>query len=70
MKLFLSLKTTTGENITESLLDIMINWKLSPDPLIVTTTDNGANFVVGFCGHGWMYLSCFGHNLDLAITRA
>ena len=50
MKLFLSLKTTTGENITESLLDIMINWKLSPNQLIVTTTDNGANFVVGFCG--------------------
>ena len=52
MKLFLSLKTTTGENITESLLDIMINWKLSPDPPIVTTTDNGANFIAGSHDHG------------------
>ena len=42
----------TGENITESLLDIMTNWNLFPDQLIVTTTDNGANFVAGFCDRG------------------
>ena len=42
----------TGENITESLLNIMTNWNLSPDQLIVTTTDNGASIVVGFRAHG------------------
>ena len=59
----------TGENVTESLLDIMTNWNLSPDQLILATTDNGASFVAGFCDCGWMHLSCFGHNLDLAIHK-
>lgn len=58
----------TGESITESLLDILTNWNLSPDQLIVTTTD-GTNFVAGIHHCGWMCLSCFGHNLDLAIRK-
>ena len=47
----------------------MTNWNLSPDQLIVTTTDNGASIVVGFRDRGWMRLSCFSHNLDLAIQK-
>ena len=47
----------------------MTNWNLSPDQLILATTDNGASFVAGFCDRGWMRLSCFGHNLNLAIHK-
>ena len=42
----------TGENIIDSLLDVMANWVLSLENLVVTTTDNGSNFVAGFRAHG------------------
>ena len=59
----------TGENIVESIQDILANWNLPPEKLVVTTTDNGSNFVAGFQTHGWLRLSCFGHCLDLAINK-
>ena len=59
----------TGENIVESINDILGNWKLSTEKLVLTTTDNGSNFVAGFHSHGLLRLSCFGHCLDLAISK-
>ena len=58
-----------GENIVEAISDIHANWNLSSDNLVVTTTDNGSNFVAGFHTKGWTRLSCFGHNLDLAVGK-
>ena len=58
-----------GENLVEVISDIHANWKLSLDDLLVTTTDNGSNFVAGFYTKGWTRLSCFGHNLDLAVGK-
>ena len=59
----------TGENVVVSFSDIMANWDLAADKLVATTTDNGSNFVAGFHSLGWLRLSCFGHNLDLAIQK-
>ena len=59
----------TGENIIESINDILSNWNLSTDKLVLTATDNGSNFVAGFHSRGWLRLSCFGHCLDLAINK-
>ena len=59
----------TGANICESIEDIMTNWQLSTDKLVVTTTDNGSNFVAAFNSTGSTRLSCFGHCLDLAIQK-
>ena len=59
----------TGANISESIADIMANWQLSTDKLVVTTTDNGSNFVAAFHSTGSARLSCFGHCLDLAIQK-
>lgn len=59
----------TGENIIESINDILTNWNLSTEKLVLTTTDNGSNFVAWFHSHGWLRLSCFGHCLDLAINK-
>ena len=39
------------------------------DDLVFTTTDNGSNFVADFHTKGWAKLSCFGHNLDLAVGK-
>ena len=60
----------TGQNIGEAIQDILMNWNLSPDSLVATTTDNGSNFIAGMDLMGWTRLSCFGHNLDLAINQA
>ena len=38
----------TGQNLSEAVTDILANWDLKPDQLIVTTTDNGSNIVAGF----------------------
>ena len=60
----------TGQNITEALEDILDNWELSPENLVATTTDNGSNFVAGFAALDWTRISCFGHNLNLAINKS
>ena len=58
----------SGENLVEAISDIHANWKLSLDDL-VTTTNNGSNFVAGFHTKGWTRLSCFRHNLDVAVGK-
>ncbi len=60
----------TGQNISEAFQDILANWGLAPDNLVATTTDNGSNFVAGLRLLDWTRLSCFGHNLDLAINKS
>ena len=59
----------TGDNVVASIKDIMTNWNLTAEQLVSTTTDNGSNFVAGFHNHRWVQLSCFGHCLDLAISK-
>ena len=60
----------TGENIAAALQDILENWNLSTEKLIATTTDNGSNYIAAFNSLGWTRVSCFGHNLNLAVTKA
>lgn len=36
---------------------------------MATTTDNGSNVIAAFSDLGWLRVSCFGHNLDLAINK-
>ena len=61
----------TGLNIAGTFRDILANWELLPDKLIASTTDNKPNYISAFTNHlGWLRISCFGHNLDLAIERA
>ena len=57
----------TGQNLAEAFQDILANWNLSQDKLVITTTDNGFNFISTF---ELLRLSCFGHNLDLVINKA
>ena len=60
----------TGQNIADALQDILANWELKAESLVVTTTDNGSNFVLAFQLLEYPRLSCFGHNLDLAINKS
>ena len=52
------------------LESILESWNLKTDQLICLTTDNGSNVVSAASTLGWTVLSCFGHNLNLAVTNA
>ena len=59
----------TGQNLAEAFQDVLGNWNLSQDKLVFTT-DNGSIFISAFDLLELPRLSCFGHNLDLAINKA
>ena len=60
----------TGQNLADTFRDILANWELKSENLVGTTTDNGSNFVLAFNLLEWPRISCFGHNLDIAINKA
>ena len=59
----------TGPNIADTISAILDNWDLSKDKLVAATTDSGSNIVSAFRILNAIRISCFGHNLDLAIKR-
>ncbi len=60
----------TGQNISDALLDVLENWELKQDKVVAVTTDKGANVVAALRDLGVARISCYGHNLDLAIKKA
>lgn len=60
----------TGENIVQSVSDILTNWELGTKNLVAATTNSGSNVIFAFRTLGWLRVSCFGHNLDLAVKKA
>ena len=60
----------TAVNISEALQSILEPWNLSENKLTCITTDNGSNVTAAVEILGWNGLSCFGHNLHLAITNS
>lgn len=49
----------TGEHLQDVLSTSFPEWEVDSTKLVAITTDNGNN----------IKLSCFGHNLDLAINK-
>ena len=61
----------TGENIVDALLGTLESWNLDPTKQTCITTDNGSNMISAVNNHlNWTNLSCFGHNLNLAIENS
>ena len=60
----------TGDNIAEALKEGVDSWSLKEEQLVYITTDNGSNVVCATTKLKWNRLSCFGHNLNLAVTKA
>ena len=60
----------TGQNIADTISAILVNWELSEEKLVASTTDSGSNIVSAFQILHVLRISCFGHNLDLAIKKA
>ena len=59
-----------GVNISEALQSILESWSLPENKLACITKDNGSNVTAAVEILGWNGLSCFGHNLHLAITNS
>ena len=62
-------KGHTGENIAEVLEETLQQWKLEDKKLAGITTDSGANVKLARSLLNWVRLSCFGHNLNLAVEK-
>ena len=59
----------TGRNIADAVTDIFDNWRLQVKNFVAATTDNGLNMIAAFNILNLFRLSCFGHNLGLAINK-
>ena len=59
----------TGVNIKDHLTETLARWNLTSDKQVVLTTDSGANIKLAAELLQWNRLSCFGHNLDLAVKN-
>lgn len=60
----------TGENLSEGLCDTLKSWGLKESQQVCITTDNGSNILSAVSMLKWTHLSCFGHNLNLAVTNS
>lgn len=60
----------TAPSISEALEEILQEWNLDSQKQVSLTTDSGANVVAAANLLNWKWISCFGHNLHLAITKA
>ena len=60
----------TAGNLAEALTTTLESWNLQPHSQVCITTDNGSNIVKATHDLQWARISCFGHNLHLAITKA
>ena len=59
----------TGKNVADTIYAILENWDLCKDKMVSATTDSGSNIVLVFRILHAVQISCFGHNLDLAIKK-
>ena len=60
----------TADNLSVAMTDILAAWELNSIQQVCITTDNGSNIVCACNKLSWLRLSCFGHNLHLAIGKA
>ena len=60
----------TGEHIADAMESTLDDWDLLKDNQVCLTTDSGSNIKNAAQRLKWTRLSCFGHNLHLAITKS
>ena len=58
----------TAEQLANCIDDMLSDWKLDDAKMVAITTDNG-NIVKACKNKEWRNITCFGHNLHLAITN-
>lgn len=60
----------TGENVKDAITEILSDWNLDLSKLVAITTDSASNMKRACSLLNLSRLSCFGHNLDLAVRKA
>ena len=60
----------TSGVLVDSLTTTFESWMLTAEKQVCLTTDSGSNVVKAARDLKWRRLSCFGHNLHLAITKS
>ena len=60
----------TANNLAEGLQETLQTWSLDVTKQVCITTDSASNIVRATKDLGWKQLSCFGHNLNLAVSKA
>ncbi|KAJ8354691.1 hypothetical protein SKAU_G00222580 [Synaphobranchus kaupii] len=60
----------TASNICAGLREAVREWGLDDSRLSGITTDNAPNIMDAAKDLGWPWISCFGHNLNLAVNAA
>ncbi|XP_034540402.1 zinc finger BED domain-containing protein 1-like [Notolabrus celidotus] len=59
----------TAEHITEMMENMLLDWNIKKESLSGITTDNASNMRKAFETFPCVWFSCFGHNLNLAISK-
>lgn len=59
----------TADNIREMIENILEEWNIKKEQLVCITTDNASNMQKALVDFSNMWLGCFGHNLNLAISK-
>uniref|UniRef100_UPI003AAD5237 E3 SUMO-protein ligase ZBED1-like n=1 Tax=Centroberyx gerrardi TaxID=166262 RepID=UPI003AAD5237 len=59
----------TTANLADALQEALQEWGLEKDKVSCLTTDSGSNIKAAVRNLGWSWLSCFGHNLNLAVSN-
>ena len=60
----------TANNLAESLEETLRSWSLDVTRQTCITTDSASNIKRATEDLGWRHISCFGHNLNLAVSKA
>ena len=59
-----------ANNLADVMTETLANWSLNPVDQVCLTTHNRSNIVCTTSSYlGWNHLSCFGHNLHLAVMK-
>ena len=59
-----------GETISKVLEQILCDWNLDVDKLVVATTDNGSNITHAMQLLGWDRIRCFSRTLQLGVDKS
>ncbi|XP_047201797.1 E3 SUMO-protein ligase ZBED1-like [Girardinichthys multiradiatus] len=60
----------TAAVLAEALQDGLQAWGIGEEKVVCITSDNGTNIVAAVRDLKWPWISCFGHNLNLAVKNA
>jgi hypothetical protein len=57
-----------GENVIDTLKQMLDDWNLQESKMVALTSDSGSNMIKAAELGQWPRISCFGHNLHNAVN--